>query len=370
MKLTLSRSSTSVAGIAAVTALMLALAGCSSSADSSAGATTAAASQAAGGTDSGGASADLADCATTMIPKTTDNPYFAAVKFGADAAAAEIGAPAVDFVGTAQTDAQGQIQRVQAATTQNACVINIAAVDAEALTPALKAAKDAGINVVTYDADVDPSARTLFINQVDATDLGVTMVKLLAEGMNFEGDFAILSAQSTAQNQNAWIAAMQEELKKPEYAKMKLVKIVYGDDDFKKSYDAAVSLMNAYPDLDGILSPEPAGLEGSVKARDDLKFNPNLVLTGLGWPPGDASLLKDGKVKSFVLWSPVDLGYLTYYANAALASGKITGAEGETFDAGKLGTKTIGANGVVVLGDPVVYTSENVDAGLEGFRTE
>ncbi len=54
--------------------------------------------------------------------------------------------------------------------------------------------------------------------------------------MGGEGEFAILSATPNATNQNTWIKWMQEELKKPEYAKMKLVKIAYGNDDDQKSF--------------------------------------------------------------------------------------------------------------------------------------
>ncbi|MCS5735013.1 substrate-binding domain-containing protein [Herbiconiux daphne] len=340
----------------AVIVFALALAGCASSTPSA--------------TDSDAAAGSLADCDISLIPKSTDNPFFASIRVGADEAAAELGGKPVDFVGTAQADVQGQIQRVQNATLHKACAINIAALDPDATAPALTQALDQDTKVVAFDADVQPDARTLFINQADATALGVAMLDILAKDMNYTGTFAILSAQSTAQNQNSWIAAVEEELTKPDYADMTLVKTVYGDDDSKKSYDAAVSLMQGYPDLGGILSPEPAGLEASVKARDDLGTNPDLVLTGLGWPPSDASLLKDGKVSAFVLWSPVDLGYLTYHATAALVSGQITGAEGDTFDAGRLGERTVGANGVVVLGDPAVYTADNVDAALDDFRTE
>lgn len=311
----------------------------------------------------------MATCPVTMIPKTTDNPFFAAIHYGADQAAKELSGSKVNFTGTAQTDAQGQIQRVQAATTNKVCVINIASVDSTALVPALRAAMKKGVKVVTYDADVLPSARTLFISQDSEVALGVGMFKALAAQMNYKGDYAILSAQSTAQNQNAWLREAAKEAKKPKYKNMHLVKTVYGDDDDKKSYDQAVALMNAYPNLSGIFTPEPAGLGGAVKAKDDLKYNPNLVITGLGWPPGQGDLLKSGKVKSFILWSPVDLGYLTYYANNALVTGKIKGRVGDTFAAGRLGKMTVGPKGVVVMHGMVTYTAANVDSLLSGYKT-
>ena len=312
----------------------------------------------------------MANCLVTLIPKSTDNPFFAAIHHGADQAAKELKGKLVHFTGTAQSDAQGQIQRVQAASTNKACVINIASVDQTALVPSLKAAIKRGVRVITYDADVTPSARTLFISQDTEARLGGGMFKALAAQMGNKGDWAILSAQSTAQNQNAWIAAMKVEAAKPAYKNMHLVKTVYGDDDSKKSYDQAVALLNAYPNLSGLMTPEPAGLEGAVKARDDLKYNPKLVITGLGWPPGQAELLKSGKVKSFILWSPNDLGYLTYYANAALVSGKITGKVGDTFQAGHLGKMKIAAGNIVYMGGMITYTAQNVDSLLAGYSTK
>jgi rhamnose transport system substrate-binding protein len=84
-------------------------------------------------------------------------------------------------------------------------------------------------------------------------------------------------------------------------------------------------------------------------------------LTGLGTPNQMREFVKDGTVKAFALWNPADLGYLAAYAGAALASGQITGAEGEKFKAGKLGEYTVGKDGVVVLGPPTVFDAKNID---------
>ena len=71
--------------------------------------------------------------------------------------------------------------------------------------------------------------------------------------------------------------------------------------------------------------------------------------------------VKDGTVKEFALWNPSDVGYLAAYAAAQLASGNIEGKEGETFSAGKLGSRTIGKDGVVILGPLTVFDATNID---------
>jgi rhamnose transport system substrate-binding protein len=71
--------------------------------------------------------------------------------------------------------------------------------------------------------------------------------------------------------------------------------------------------------------------------------------------------VKDGTVDGFELWDPGKLGYLAGYAAAALASGTITGAEDDKFDAGDLGEKTVGAKGEILLGPPTVFDKTNID---------
>ena len=53
--------------------------------------------------------------------------------------------------------------------------------------------------------------------------------------------------------------------------------------------------------------------------------------------------------------------HLAAFAAKALVDGDITGAEGDTFDAGDLGAFTVGADGVVLLGDPFTFDKSNID---------
>ena len=45
----------------------------------------------------------------------------------------------------------------------------------------------------------------------------------------------------------------------------------------------------------------------------------------------------------------------------AIASGKIKGNPGDTFNAGKLGDYTIATDGTVLLGKPTVFNKDNID---------
>ena len=208
------------------------------------------------------------------------------------------------------------------------------------------------------------NCRSLFINQADTATIGRSQIQLLGKLMGYKGQFAILSAASTATNQNAWIKYMKLELKKPEYKNMKLVKIYYGNDNPAQSRQATVSMLQAYPNLRGIESPTTVGISSAAQYLSTSKYKKKVVLTGLGLPSQMKTYVHNGTVTAFQLWNPQDLGYLAGYAVAALANGTITGKVGETFTAGKLGKYTIisAAGGPqVILGPPYTFTIKNVD---------
>ncbi len=294
-----------------------------------------------------------------FLPKAINNPYFdTAASGGTEAAKALKGS--FKQVGPSTASASDQVTWINTLTTQHVSSIVVSANDPNALAPALKQAMAQGIKVVSYDSDVESDARQVFINQANSEDIGRIEVQLLGKELNYTGQIAILSAASTATNQNTWIGFMKNELSLPQYKNMQLVKTVYGNDDDQTSFNDTLSLMQAYPNLKGIISPTTVGIAAAARAIESVNKGGKVALTGLGTPNQMRKYVEDGTVQQFALWNPADLGYLAYYAAAALIQGKITGQTGQTFSAGKLGTKTIGANGVVLLGPPTVFSKANI----------
>jgi rhamnose transport system substrate-binding protein len=297
-----------------------------------------------------------------FIPKDTLNPYEVIADHGGKLALTALGEKQVVSSGTEDT-AAAQQPAIQAAIQSHAAGIVIAGNDPQAVCPALQQAQAQGTKIVAFDSDVN--CRQLFINQADTETIGRSQIQLLAKLMHNKGQFAILSAASTATNQNAWIKYMKLELKKPAYKNMKLVKIYYGNDNPAQSRQATVAMLQAYPNLKGIESPTTVGISSAAQYLSTSKYKKKVVLTGLGLPSQMKKYVHDGTVTAFALWNPEDLGYLAGYAVTALADGKITGKVGQTFTAGKLGKYTIvkGPDGKpqVILGPPYTFTIKNVD---------
>ncbi len=299
-----------------------------------------------------------------LVPKNLGNPYFDTSNKGAQEAAGELGI-SVLYQGSATADAAEQITLLNSLIAQGVCGLAISANDSDALVPTGKAALDAGIPVVTFDSAIGEEGRLFHINQAVLHDIGAIEIQMALHIAPEGGQIAILSATSTAPNQNAWIEVMKEELTKPEYASLELVEVVYGDDDDTKSYNEAVALFTKYPDLKVIIAPTTVGIAASARAVTDKDLIGKVFVTGLGTPNAMREYVKNGSAPEFALWNPLDLGYLSVYALYAISTGQIEGVVGETFDAGRLGEYTInddpdlGAN--VLYGAPFIYNAENID---------
>jgi rhamnose transport system substrate-binding protein len=300
-----------------------------------------------------------------LVPKNLGNPYFDTANKGAQEAAGELGVTVL-YQGPSTADATQQVQLINSLIAQNVNGLAISADDADALVPTGKDAMAAGIPVVSFDSAIGKDGRIFHVNQAVTQDIGAIEIKMALDETGPDGgQIAILSAAATAPNQNAWIEVMKTELQKPEYSKLDLVDVVYGDDDDTKSYNEALGLFTKYPDLKVIIAPTTVGIAASARAVTDKDLIGKVFVTGLGTPNQMRDYVKSGAAPEFALWNPSDLGYLSIYALYALATKEIKGDVGDTFTAGKLGEYTIqddpdlGKN--VLLGPPTIFNKDNID---------
>ena len=313
------------------------------------------------GDSGGGAGGGDDSISIAFLPKQLNNPYTDVVLGGGESGTEELGGE-YSVVGPLEASASSQVSFINTLTQQATDVIVIAANDPDAVGPALTEARDGGAKIVAFDSDTNPDYRDVFISQVVAKDVALIQLEQISEQIGGAGDVAILSATANATNQNEWISFMEEELaSNPDYADINLVAKVYGDDDDTKSFQEAQGLLSAYPDLAGIISPTTVGIAATARYLSTSEYKGQVALVGLGLPNEMREFVKDGTVTEFALWDPAQLGYVAAFAGQALADGTITGAEGDTFEAGDLGEKEVGENGIVIVGPPTEFNADNID---------
>jgi len=299
-----------------------------------------------------------------FLPKTTTIPVFTQNGIGAKRAGKELG-DSVTYKGPTTVSGPAQVPFINAAAQQGYNAIIISTPDANAVAPALKRAAAKGVKVVSYDADTAPSSRVIFVAPTSNSLIGLTMVESIGKQIGYTGQIAIVSATPTSPNQNTWIKFMKASLKLPKYKNMQLVTTVYGNDDPTDSAKATQGLIQAYPDLKGIISPTTVGVQAAAQELQQEGKCGTIKLTGLGLPNDMRKYVKAGCAGAFALWNEQDLGYLATYVAHYVLTGKLTGKVGQTFKAGKLGKRKVvvsdGNKPVVVLGPPLVFTPQNID---------
>lgn len=296
-----------------------------------------------------------------LLPKKKGVAYFSSCADGAKKAAEDLGD--VDLVYDGPTDGapEGAASLVEQWTLKKADVIAISPNDPQVLAPAMKKAKEKGVHVLTWDADGDPASREFFVNQATAEQIGNALVDTMAKdlgGAEPAGKVAIITATLTAANQNEWMKYMKARLAE-KYPKLTLVDTKPCDEDQKKAFQVAQDLMKANPDLKGIWAISSVAFPGAAEAVKQAGQGGKVLVTGLSTPNDMKPYVKDGTVKSVILWNTQDLGYLTVEAAEAVATGKLKPGATE-FDAGKLGKKKIVGDSIL-LGDILVFTRDNID---------
>ena len=233
------------------------------------------------------------------IPKNTGNPYFDPLIAGFKRAAEENGC---EFASVAPdtADATSQIPFIQDQIQRGVSVIALSPNSPDALGPILQRALDKGISVVTVDSDLtgNEQYRNVSVLTVEPQTVGESQVELLGSLTGYEGEFAILSATTDAPNQNVWIEIMKKTLSEnPKYKNMRLVEIVYGNDDPQKS----------------------------------------------------------------ALWSPEDQGYVAGQIAAGLAKKTLKPEVGAKFKVGSLGERVFKEKMTVIIGPPLTFNKDNID---------
>ena len=177
--------------------------------------------------------------------------------------------------------------------------------------------------------------------------------------MGGKGKYAIVSCGQTAENLNSWIE-VQKSYTASKYPDAEIVDIVYAGEDQAKATQMATDLMNAHPDLTGLVGECTSSAPGVAQAVQDANKVGQVFTVGLGTPQSMKPYLDDGSSSAAILWDVENLGYLTAWTGAQLAEGKPFAATNDVSPelsaiAYDDGTKTL------LLGPPLAITKDNVD---------
>ncbi|MBV8816144.1 MAG: autoinducer 2 ABC transporter substrate-binding protein [Verrucomicrobia bacterium] len=291
-----------------------------------------------------------------FVPKLINIGYFNAMLDGGNKAAKDLGVT-FDYEGPTTADASLQVQTIKQLIAKHVDAIAVAPDDPAVVAPALQQAEAQGIKTFTTDTDAPGTVRRVFVNQALDTEIGEATIDALADAMGKQGDWAIDSCGPAAQNLNAWIAIEKERAAKM-YPNMHLVTVVYSGEDIAKAVADSKDLITGHPNLKGIIGQCSTSAPGAAKAVTDLNAVGKVFVTGITVPSLMKQYVDNGAVKSFVLWNPVNLGYLTVWAGLQLCQGKSFQAVNSVPTIGDV--RYDASKKMLILGPPTVFDKSNI----------
>lgn len=335
-----------------------------------------------------------------VIPKFIAEDYFIACERGFLQAEKDLGGKIdFDWVGDtmAQTSSANQKNYIQSFIDKRYDAILVSALDPESYADTLKGARDKGIKVITWDADVNPAARDYFVNQAESDHIAIALLKGLAGDLSsYSADnkatVALVSTTNDSPNQNAWLYAIIDEYnakKDSEYSHINLMdapqEIAYVGNDQGTADEKIKSMLSANANIKGIIALSSNTVPAVSSARDQLNIKGEIKIVGVSVPEASRSDMESGQMSSVVLWQPYDLGYLTLHVAYAVLEGKtLTGSfvsplSGTTMAPDFMDGTTpikypasghkIMEDNVIILGEPIVWNLNNIDA-FRGYPNE
>ena len=332
-----------------------------------------------------------------VIPKFIAEDYFIACERGFRQAEKELKNIKVDWIGDtmSQTSAANQKNYIQSFIDKGYDAILVSALDPESFADTLRAARAKGIKVITWDADVNPTARDFFVNQAEGDQIAIQLLKGLAGDLSSytaanPATVALVSTTNDSPNQNAWLKAIIGEYTSKKATSYKHINMLVGDDqivyagnDQGTAEEKVKSLLSANKSLKGIIALSSLTVPAVSAARDQLGIKDAIKIVGVSVPESSRKDMEQNKMSAVVLWQPFDLGYLTLYVTSAVLQGKppagatfksplsgknmtVSFMDGTTSVLYPAAGHKILADNVIILGDPIVWNLKNI-ARFRGY---
>ncbi|MGW2044359.1 ABC transporter permease/substrate-binding protein [Streptomyces sp. NPDC001858] len=233
---------------------------------------------------------------------TLNNPFFVQIQSGAKAEAKKLG---VDLTVTdAQNDASQQANQLQNFTGSGYDSIIVNPVDSDAASNSVKAADKADIPVIAVDRGVNKATVDTLVAS-DNVAGGELAAKTVAEKLGGSGKIVILQGQAGTSAARERAAGFAKGLKA--YPGIKVLAQQPADFDRTKGLDVMSNLLQAHPDVQGVIAANDEMALGAVKALGS-KAGKSVQVVGFDGTPDGLKAVKSGTLYASVAQQPSQLG--------------------------------------------------------------
>ncbi|MEU5662971.1 ABC transporter permease/substrate-binding protein [Streptomyces longwoodensis] len=249
-----------------------------------------------------GGSSSSANPKVGLSLSTLNNPFFVQIRSGAQAEAKERG---VDLTVTdAQNDASQQANQLQNFTSSGLGAIIVNPVDSDAAGPSVRAADKAKVPVIAVDRGVNKADVDALVAS-DNVAGGELAAKTVAEKLGGHGKIVILQGQAGTSAARERAEGFAKGLKA--YPGIQVVAQQPADFDRTKGLDVMSNLLQAHPDVQGVIAANDEMALGAVKALG-AKAGKSVQVVGFDGTPDGLKAVEQGTLYASVAQQPSQLG--------------------------------------------------------------
>ncbi len=256
----------------------------------------------------------------TMIAKGSQQEYWQAVMKGAQKAAQDYNV-IVSFEGPEnESMVSEQVEMLSAALARNPSALCIAALDSTAVIPLLQKAKAAKIPVIGFDSGVDSpiAVTTAATDNAAAAALAADKMAALIGGSGKVGLIVKDGTSRTAvDRRDGFLRAMKKW-----HSRIEVIGPQYSGGDVLKSTEIAKAMIQANPDIRGIIAGDEASAIGVVKAVQGFDLAGKLVVIGYDSGSAQIDAIRSGVMAGAVTQDPIRIGYLAVEAAVRVIMGR------------------------------------------------
>jgi ribose transport system substrate-binding protein len=280
-----------------------------------------------------------------LVPKNMNNPFFDQSRDGCMKAQAELaGKVRCEYIGPPEHGGgEEQIQIVQDLIARGVDGMAVSPSNAAAMARILERAKDAGIPIITFDADLLEQDRGLRLAYVGTKnyDIGVNLAKVVQELKPEGGTICIQSGGAAADNHNQRMQGIRDTLGGMSGTTPPGERLtgqngwteadgcpLYTDDDFQRAVNQMEDVLARLRDLDAFVPtggfPQflPQAYRNAVQPHKARIESGELALVVADTLPVQMDLMKEGFSLGQVGQRPFEMGYRAMFMLLDAKEGK------------------------------------------------
>jgi ribose transport system substrate-binding protein len=226
-----------------------------------------------------------------VFTKNQTNPFFQAVRVGADAAAKGLGAKTLHYIPTKPDSIPEQLSQIEDVVVKKPSAIVFTPVDYKAMVPGIEKINEAGIPAVNI---TDRSAGGKFLSFVGADDysIGLETARYLLKALGGKGNVVIIEGVKGSLTSVDRVRGFNDALK--ENPGTKLLASQPGNYQRLQALQVMENLMQSNSQIDGVLAANDAMAVGAIEALDGA--NRKAQVTGINGTREAIDAIKSGKL--------------------------------------------------------------------------